>query len=124
MLKVTKLIPQGRGLAAVLLKRAATVELGWQQRQPTDLQATDSGGRKLLLALPPSTALRGGDVLLAEDGSLLRVVMETPEGVEPDAAGAETSGHGHGHHDHDHGHDHDHDHSHGHVHGPGCRHGH
>lgn len=118
MLKVTKFIPQGRGLATVLLKRAATVELSRQQCRQTDLQATDSGGRDLLLALPPGSALRGGDVLLAEDGSLVRVVGETPDGLEPDTAAVESSGHGHVHHDHDHGH------GHGHVHGPGCKHDH
>ncbi|EHR70828.1 urease accessory protein UreE [Burkholderiales bacterium JOSHI_001] len=73
MLKVTKVIPQGRGLAAVLLKRAATVELAWDQRQQAAFSATDSGGRALAVALPPGSALRGGDVLLAEDGSLVQV---------------------------------------------------
>ena len=73
MLKVTKVIAQGRGLAAVLLKRAATVELAWEQRQQAAFNATDSGGRALAVALPPGSALRGGDVLLAEDGSLVQV---------------------------------------------------
>ena len=33
MLTVNKLIAQGRGLAPALLKRAASVEMGWDQRQ-------------------------------------------------------------------------------------------
>ena len=33
MLAINKLIPQGRGLAPVLLKRAASVELDWDTRQ-------------------------------------------------------------------------------------------
>ena len=42
MLTVNKLIPQGRGLATVLLKRAATVELDWDVRQKSRFDATDS----------------------------------------------------------------------------------
>jgi hypothetical protein len=40
--RAAKLIPQGRGLAAVLLKRAATVELDWDVRQKSRFDATDS----------------------------------------------------------------------------------
>lgn len=73
MPNVDKLIPQGRGLAAALLKRATTLELDWAQRCGGGLDATDSQGRALHLALPPGSVLRGGDVLVAEDGSLIRV---------------------------------------------------
>jgi len=71
---ISKLIPQGRGLAPVLLKRAATVELDWDVRQKSRFDATDSGGRALGIFLPRGTLVRGGDVLVAEDGSLVRVV--------------------------------------------------
>ncbi|MBE2261192.1 MAG: urease accessory protein UreE [Burkholderiaceae bacterium] len=74
MLTVSKLMPQGQGLAAVLLKRAATVELDWDVRQKSRFAATDSGGRELGIFLPRGTVVRGGDVLVAEDGSLVRVV--------------------------------------------------
>ena len=74
MLHAAKLIPQGRGLAAVLVKRAATVELDWNVRQKSRFEATDSLGRQVGVFLPPGTAVRGGDVLVAEDGSMLRVV--------------------------------------------------
>ena len=73
MLTCNKLIPQGRGLAAVLLKRAATVELDWDVRQKSRFDATDSTGRVLGVFLPRGTVVRGGDVLVAEDGSLVRV---------------------------------------------------
>jgi urease accessory protein len=73
MLAVNKLVPQGRGLAAVLLKRAATVELGWDTRQKSRFEATDSHGRALGIFLPRGTVTRGGDVLVADDGSLIRV---------------------------------------------------
>lgn len=74
MLTVNKLMPQGRGLAPVLLKRAATVELDWDVRQKSRFGATDSQGRELGVFLPRGHVVRGGDVLVAEDGSLIRVV--------------------------------------------------
>jgi urease accessory protein len=73
MLNVNKLIPQGRGLAKVLLKRAATVELDWDVRQRSRFDATDSTGRALGVFLPRGSVVRGGDVLVAEDGSLIAV---------------------------------------------------
>lgn len=73
MLTINKLIPGGRGLAGVLLKRAPTVELDWDTRQKSRFDATDSSGRAIGIFLPRGTVVRGGDVLVAEDGSLVRV---------------------------------------------------
>ena len=73
MLTVNKLMPAGRGLAPVLLKRAASVRLDWDTRQKSRFDATDSLGRALGVFLPRGTVVRGGDVLVAEDGSLVRV---------------------------------------------------
>lgn len=74
MLAVNKIIAGGRGLAPVLVKRAATVELDWDVRQKSRFDATDSQGRTLGVFLPRGTAVRGGDVLVAEDGSMVRVI--------------------------------------------------
>jgi urease accessory protein len=74
MLQVSKLIPQGAGLAPVLVKRAASVELDWDVRQKSRFDATDSLGRQLGVFLPRGTLVRGGDMLLAEDGSMVRVL--------------------------------------------------
>jgi len=73
MLTVNKLFPAGRGLAPVLLKRAAHVALDWDVRQKSRFEATDSTRRTLGVFLPRGTVVRGGDVLVAEDGSLVRV---------------------------------------------------
>jgi len=73
MLTVNKLISRGHGLAPVLLKRAATVTLDWDVRQKSRFDAIDSQGRQLGVFLPRGTAVRGGDVLVAEDGSLIAV---------------------------------------------------
>jgi urease accessory protein len=74
MLQVSKILPQGHGLARALLNRAATVELDWDVRQKSRFECTDSQGRQLGVFLPRGTSVRGGDVLVAEDGSMIRVV--------------------------------------------------
>ena len=74
MLTINKLIPQSRGLAPVLIKRAASVELDWDVRQKSRFDATDSMGRALGVFLPRGTLVRGGDMLVAEDGSLIKVL--------------------------------------------------
>jgi urease accessory protein len=80
MLTVNKLIPQGRGLAPVLLKRAASVALDWDTRQKSRFDAEDSQQRRLGVFLPRGTVVRGGDVLVAEDGSMIQV-SATPQPV-------------------------------------------
>ena len=74
MLIISKLMVQGAGLAPVLLKRASSLELDWDIRQKSRFDATDSTGRQLGVFLPRGTLVRGGDVLVAEDGSLIKVV--------------------------------------------------
>ena len=73
MLTCSKLIAGGQGLAAALVKRAATVALDWDVRQKSRFDAMDSTGRALGVFLPRGTLVRGGDVLVLEDGSLVRV---------------------------------------------------
>ncbi|NBY25799.1 MAG: urease accessory protein UreE, partial [Betaproteobacteria bacterium] len=72
MLIVNKLIAQGQGLAAALLKRAGTVELDWDVRQKAALTPPTRPDAAWPF-LPRGTVVRGGDVLVAEDGSLVRV---------------------------------------------------
>jgi urease accessory protein len=73
MITCSKLMPQGRGLARVLIQRASTLTLDWDTRQKSRFDATDSQGRALGVFLPRGAVVRGGDVLVAEDGSLVRV---------------------------------------------------
>lgn len=74
MLAVSRCLPGGHGLASTLVKRAPAIELDWDVRQKSRFEATDSSGRRLGVFLPRGTLVRGGDVLVAEDGSLVRVV--------------------------------------------------
>lgn len=80
MIQVSKLLAQGHGLAPVLLKRAATVELDWDVRQKSRFEAIDSMGRQLGVFLPRGTLVRGGDMLVVQDGSLIRVIA-APQAV-------------------------------------------
>jgi urease accessory protein len=74
MLHINKRLPQGRGLAPALLRRAATVDLDWDMRSKSRFDAADSAGRHLGIFLPRGQVIRGGDVLVTEDGSLVRVI--------------------------------------------------
>jgi urease accessory protein len=80
MLHASKCMAQGAGLAPALIRRAASVELDWDVRQKSRFDATDSLGRTLGIFLPRGTVVRGGDVLVLEDGSLVRVTA-APQAV-------------------------------------------
>jgi len=80
MLTVNKVIPHGHGLATALLKRAPTLELDWDTRQKSRFDAEDSQGRALGVFLQRGSVVRGGDVLVAEDGSLVKVTAK-PQAV-------------------------------------------
>jgi urease accessory protein len=74
MLHASKLLSDGAGLAPALLKRANTVMLDWDTRQKSRFDFTDSGGHHIGVFLPRGSVVRGGDVLVAENGSLIRVI--------------------------------------------------
>ena len=73
MLNLTKRLAAAT-LAPALLKRAATLTLGWDTRQKSRFGAQLDDGREVAVILPRGSVLRGGDVLVAEDGSLVRVI--------------------------------------------------
>ena len=73
MLTCSKLISGGKGLAQALIKRAPTVSLDWDVRQKSRFQTEDSSGRVLSVFLQRGHVVRGGDVLVADDGSLVKV---------------------------------------------------
>lgn len=80
MIQTSKIIAQGAGLAPVLVKRASTIELDWDTRQKSRFDGVDSLGRQLGVFLPRGTIVRGGDVLVAEDGSMVQVIA-APQNV-------------------------------------------
>jgi len=74
MRTIDKLIDPKIKLAAVLVKRAPTLTLDFDARRKSRLAATLDNGEEVALMLPRGTVLRDGDVLVAEDGALVRVV--------------------------------------------------
>uniref|UniRef100_UPI003566D243 urease accessory protein UreE n=1 Tax=Hydrogenophaga sp. TaxID=1904254 RepID=UPI003566D243 len=80
MRQASKLIAQGQGLAPALLRRAPTLELDWDLRQKSRFDALASDGERVGVFLPRGTLVRGGDVLVTQDGALLRVVA-APQAV-------------------------------------------
>ena len=96
MLQVSKLIAQGKGLAPALVRRAATVTLDWDVRQKSRFDTESSDGRRVGVFLPRGTLVRGNDVLVTQDGSLLRVIAAAQPVLKITACT-----------DHHHGHDHD-----------------
>lgn len=73
MLTCSKLISGGQGLAKALISRAPTASLDWDVRQKSRFQVEDSSGRVLSVFLQRGHVVRGGDVLVADDGSLVRI---------------------------------------------------
>ncbi len=79
-LTFTKLLPRGAGLARALIARMPTVTLDWDARCKSRLAATTSAGVGIHVFLPRGTVMRGGDVLVGEDGSMV-VVQAAPQAV-------------------------------------------
>jgi len=73
MIQLTKRVT-ATALAPALLRRAASLTLDWDSRQKSRFGAQLDDGREVAVILPRGTVLRGGDVLVAEDGSLVRVI--------------------------------------------------
>jgi urease accessory protein len=92
LLIASKLIAGGRGLAPALVRRAAVVELDWDTRQKSRFDAVDSSGRGIGVFLPRGRIVRGGDVLVAEDGSLVAVkARDQPVLIVTASAGTDSS---------------------------------
>jgi urease accessory protein len=61
-------------LAPVLVRRAPTVTLAYDMRCRSRFAATLDTGEEVGVVLPRGTVLRDGDMLVADDGGLVRVV--------------------------------------------------
>jgi urease accessory protein len=61
-------------LAPALVKRAPTLTLPFDGRCKSRLAATLDTGEEVALVMPRGTVLRDGDVLVADDGNLVRVI--------------------------------------------------
>lgn len=70
--RVEKRFEAGR-IAAPLARRAPALVLPFDARSKSRLRATLETGEEVALFLPRGTVLRGGDVLVADDGGFIRV---------------------------------------------------
>ncbi|VVD70283.1 Urease accessory protein UreE [Pandoraea iniqua] len=70
--RVEKRFEAGR-IAAPLARRAPALVLPFDARGKSRLRATLETGEEVAVFLPRGTVLRGGDVLVADDGGLIRV---------------------------------------------------
>lgn len=67
-------------LANVLVQRAPTLTLAYDARCKSRFAATLDSGEEVGVVLPRGTVLRDGDMLVADDGGLVRVIA-APESV-------------------------------------------
>jgi hypothetical protein len=76
----SKLSAMSQGLAPVLLKARDVHHAGLGYVQESRFESTDSGGRQVGVFLQRGQVVRGGDVLVGEDGSPLKV-LAAPQAV-------------------------------------------
>ena len=80
MIKIDKHLPAPHGIAPVLVRRAPKLVLPIGERSKSRLRAALDNGTEAALFLPRGTVLRGGDLLVAEDGTFVEV-QAAPESV-------------------------------------------
>lgn len=71
--RIAKRLDASTRLAAPLVARAAVLVLPFEARCRSRLRAALVGGEEVALFLPRGTVLRHGDLLVADDGGLVRV---------------------------------------------------
>jgi urease accessory protein len=74
MRTIDKRISPPAKLAASLVARAPTLTLAYDARCKSRLAATLDTGEEVALVMPRGTVLADGDVLVADDGALVRIV--------------------------------------------------
>jgi urease accessory protein len=73
VIKIDKYLPAPHGIAPVLVRRAPKLVLPFGERSKSRLRAALDNGAEVALFLPRGTVLRGGDLLVAEDGTFVEV---------------------------------------------------
>jgi len=73
VIKIDKVLPAPHGIAPVLVRRAPKLVLPFGDRSKSRLRAVLDNGAEAALFLPRGTVLRGGDLLVAEDGTFIEV---------------------------------------------------
>lgn len=87
-IRVEKLIPKGQGLAKAILARALEIQLPFEARNKSRFSEILSDGREVHFFLPRGNVLVDGDILVADDGSMIRVVAADQDVVTIASASA------------------------------------
>ena len=82
LVRVERRLPPGARPARVLIARAETLALGYEDRRRSRLRARLSSGEEVALMLARGTVLQDGDLLVAADGRLIRVEAQAESVLE------------------------------------------
>jgi len=91
MRKIDKRLGAQVKLARPLLARAATLTLPYHERCKSRLAAVLDSGEEVALLLPRGTVLAHDDVLVADDGGLIRVVAAAESVLQVRASGPDAA---------------------------------
>jgi urease accessory protein len=80
-LRIEKIIPQGQGLAKAVLARAMELRLPFEVRNKSRFSEKLSDGREAHFFLPRGNVLSTNDILIADDGSMIRISAADQEVV-------------------------------------------
>lgn len=80
MIHIDKHLPAPHGIAPVLVRNAPKLILPFGERSKSRLRAVLDNGNEAALFLPRGTVLRGGDLLVTQDGTFVEV-HAAPESV-------------------------------------------
>ena len=72
-IRVEKIIPKGQGLAKAVLARALALKLPFEVRNKSRFSEILSDGREAHFFLPRGNVLASDDILIADDGSMIRI---------------------------------------------------
>ncbi|MBU3615322.1 urease accessory protein UreE [Polynucleobacter sp. Latsch14-2] len=72
-IRVEKIIPKGQGLAKAVIARALELKLPFEVRNKSRFSEMLSDGREVHFFLPRGNVLVDGDILVADDGSMIKV---------------------------------------------------
>ena len=80
-LRIEKIIPRGQGLAKAILARAFELKLPFELRNKSRFSEKLSDGRLAHFFLPRGNVLASDDILIADDGSMIRISAADQEVV-------------------------------------------
>ena len=79
-IRIEKIIPKGQGLAKAVLARALELKLPFEVRNKSRFSEKLSDGREAHFFLPRGNVLVSDDILIADDGSMIRIsAADRPE---------------------------------------------